>query len=123
VIWSYCNEFECEQLNAANATAYTYREATLALDTTRPLTANNNGADTQFGVDVQGFSHKNNASCKSFNTDHPSVPVVLSECCSCDSQRLPSLGNTFDSPLPSDRRISACEPEQVQQQCRRCRPP
>ena len=123
MIWSYCNEFECEQLKAANATAFTYREATLALDATRPLTANNNGADTQFGVDVQGFSHKNNASCKSFNTDHPSVPVVLSECCSCDSQRLPSPGNMFDSPLPSDRRISACEPEQVQQQYRRCRPP
>lgn len=93
VIWSYCNEFECEQLGSANATAHTFRAATLALDTTRPLSANNNGADTQFGVDVQGFSHKNNASCTSFNSDHPTVPVVLSECCSCDSQRLPAPGN------------------------------
>jgi hypothetical protein len=40
------------------------------------------------------------------------VPVVLSECCSCDSQRLGTPGNIFDSSTPLDRRISACEPEQ-----------
>ena len=112
IIWSYCNEFECEQLNDAQTTALKFRAATLGVDRTRPLTANNNGKDTQFGVDVQGFSHKNNASCKSFNKAHPKVPVVLSECCSCDSQRLPAKGNTFDSNLANDRRISSCEAAQ-----------
>ena len=112
VVWSYCNEFECEQLNNAEQTAFGFRKATLALDTSRPLSANNNGADTQFGVDVQGFSHKSNASCESFHHDHPQVPVVLSECCSCVTQRVAAPGNTYDSATGADRRISPCEPEQ-----------
>ena len=112
VVWSYCNEFECEQLNNAEQTAFGFRKATLALDTSRPLSANNNGADTQFGVDVQGFSHKSNASCESFHHDHPQTPVVLSECCSCVTQRVAAPGNTYDSATGADRRISPCEPEQ-----------
>ena len=42
VIWSMCNEFECEQL-APLQTAKAFRDAVLELDTSRPISANNNG--------------------------------------------------------------------------------
>lgn len=113
-IYSFCNEFECEQLLAPNATARAYRAQALAQDTSRPLSANNNGNPLyeQAATDVQGMSHRTAASFKAFRKTHPHKPAILSECCSCDSQRRDSPGNIFDSDLATDRRVQSCVPTQ-----------
>lgn len=41
LLWSFCNEYECGQ--NSNATGYAFRAASLAEDTSRPLTSNING--------------------------------------------------------------------------------
>lgn len=61
-----------------------------ALDGTRPATANSNGDDGLWAViDVQGLSHASLAAFQAARAAHPAQPLVLSECCSCSSQRLP----------------------------------
>jgi hypothetical protein len=92
--------------------------AVLANDDSRPVTANNNGGHwTQVGqagqIDVQGFSHVSASAIAGFQKLFPTVPTVLSECCSCDSQRLATAANPFDSSLAQDRRIATCQPQQV----------
>lgn len=42
VVWSFCNEYECEQ-NDAGYSADAFRAAALSVDPTRPLTANHYG--------------------------------------------------------------------------------
>ena len=81
VIWSFCNEYECEQVT--NRTGLDFRAAAKALDPQRVVGAN---GDTD-GLDVQGHSHANNATFVAFHEANPTVPQVLSECCSCTSQR------------------------------------
>ena len=87
LLWSFCNEYECGQNSPA--TGFAFRKATLSQDRSRPTTANVNGNHFITGVDVQGFSHANNNTIRTFHQDHLSVPTVLSECCSCTSHRLP----------------------------------
>ena len=65
-----------------------FRAAALEQDQSRPLTSNINGAFIT-GVDVQGFSHKNEGYLEQYHGSHPETPQVLSECCSCETQRLP----------------------------------
>ena len=86
LLWSFCNEFECGQNSPK--TGYAFRNASLQQDTSRPLTSNANGAYIT-GVDVQGFSHSSSGKLESFHAENPTVPIVLSECCSCTSHRLP----------------------------------
>ena len=38
-------------------------------------------------VDVKGWSHVANSTFETFRESYPDVPQVLSECCSCNSQR------------------------------------
>jgi hypothetical protein len=94
LLWSFCNEYECGQ--NSNKTGLMFRSAALAEDQSRPLTSNINGAFIS-GVDVQGFSHKSASSLENFHSLNPSTPQVLSECCSCETQRLP-----VQSRKPSD---------------------
>lgn len=83
VVWSFCNEFECEQADAAYS-ADAFRAAALGVDTSRALTANRVGDETlSQRLDVQGFSHKKNDSFIHFHQSSPHKPTVLSECCSC----------------------------------------
>jgi len=81
VIWSFCNEYECNQPN--NLTGIAFRHAAKAMDPTRPVGANGN----TYALDVQGFSHKDSQYFENFHKQNPDVPLVLSECCSCTSQR------------------------------------
>ena len=115
VIWSTCNEYECLQL-VPETTAKRFYAAAKAMDPTRPVTANNNGQVGEVGqagqIDVQGFSHKKLDSFTKFHQSFPKIPLVLSECCSCDSQRAATPNNTFDSDLSADRDVSTCEPQQ-----------
>lgn len=99
VIWSFCNEYECEQ-NDANYSGSRYRAAAYGVDGTRPVTANGPAAPDY--LDVQGFSHKKNNTFERFHKGSPTKPSVLSECCSCTSQRpdrsLPSCIAEENSP-------------------------
>jgi len=76
------------QQEDATFSASRFREASRSVDTSRPVTAN----DATFGaptyLDVQGFSHSNNKTFETFHDKTPSQPTILSECCSCESDRL-----------------------------------
>lgn len=83
IVWSYCNEFECQQFDATYS-GNAFRAAAYSVDGTRPVTANHVGdALLTATIDVQGFSHKNNQSFVNFHKQSPDKPTVLSECCSC----------------------------------------
>ncbi|XP_065198692.1 beta-galactosidase BoGH2A-like [Sycon ciliatum] len=82
VVWSFCNEVECQQVT--NQTGLSFRAIAKSLDPQRP-TAANGGTD---GIDIQGMSHGHNESFIGFHEKNPEVPTVLSECCSCQTQRL-----------------------------------
>ena len=84
-IWSFCNEYECQQ-NDPEYSASKYREAAKCLDG-RPVTANDATYGAPLALDVQGFSHSKNNTFAAFHKQYPEQPLVLSECCSCMSQR------------------------------------
>ena len=98
-VWSFCNEYECEQEDAPYS-GQAFRKAAKGVDPSRPVTANG-GADPD-SLDVQGFSHKKNSTFVSFHKSNPNKASVLSECCSCTSQRdsrsLPSCIAQENSP-------------------------
>jgi len=87
IINSLCNEIECINEPAVGAAM---AAASKALDPTRPTTANSDADDGLSAVvDVQGFSHANSTHFMTAHAAHPTQPLVLSECCSCQTQRLP----------------------------------
>lgn len=94
LMWSFCNEVECRQ--ESPVTGRMFRNATRREDTSRPTTANSDGwyvhGDDSLitGLDVQGLSHAGEPAFEGFHAAHPHAPLVLSECCSCPSQRLPA---------------------------------
>ncbi|EDQ90237.1 uncharacterized protein MONBRDRAFT_36654 [Monosiga brevicollis MX1] len=92
IVWSHCNEVECDQND--NRTGIAYSAQARALDPSRPLAANGFTA----ALDVQGFSHSKNNTFIQWHAEYPTEPTVLSECCSCTSQRNPA----------EDRLISSC---------------
>eukprot|EP00055_Hartaetosiga_balthica_P011807 m.55149 g.55149 ORF g.55149 m.55149 type:complete len:1043 (-) comp7742_c0_seq2:1300-4428(-) len=94
VVWGFCNEVECNQ--ATNQTGLAYNFTAKTLDPTRPTAAN----DFTYGIDVQGWSHANSEKFISSHEKNPNQPLVLSECCSCQSQRV------------GDRSVGTCEMEQ-----------
>ena len=104
IVWSFCNEVECNQMDAAYS-ADAFRSAALSVDRTRPLTANRHGnAPLSARLDVQGFSHKQNTTFKTFHKWNPDKPAVLSECCSCIQD-----GNQR---MQSDRGLPSCISEE-----------
>ena len=88
VVWSYCNEIECVQIY--NKTGPQFRHAAKELDPQRPTAANG----PTNGLDVQGLSHAQNSSFEAFHQQYPDMPLVLSECCSCQTQRLFRMDTT-----------------------------
>lgn len=98
IVWSFCNEYECTQ-NDANFSALAFRRAALSIDSTRPLTAN----DATFGdfdaLDVQGFSHSNNATLDAFHAQRPYEATVLSEVRSYASSPIARLPPQLTSTL------------------------
>jgi hypothetical protein len=87
IINSLCNEFECTNLPEVGKTMV---KLSLAMDPTKKTTANSNGNDgLSVDIDVQGFSHAPSGKFIAAHAASPTQPLVLSECCSCTTQRLP----------------------------------
>ena len=102
VVNSLCNEVECTNLPSVGEEMV---KLSKAVDPSRPTTANSNGADGLSAViDVQGFSHAPNATFAKAHASSPAQPLVLSECCSCSTQRFPreetSDGCIYDQNSP-----------------------
>eukprot|EP00756_Hemistasia_phaeocysticola_P022968 Hpha_TRINITY_DN15865_c4_g5::TRINITY_DN15865_c4_g5_i1::g.188348::m.188348/K01190/lacZ; beta-galactosidase len=104
IVWSFCNEYECNQ-NDPDYTAKAYREAALSADPDRPVAANDATFGSPMYLDVQGCSHSKNNTFEKLHSSTslpPNQPLVLSECCSCTSQRpdrsLPSCIAEQNSP-------------------------
>ena len=87
LMWDVCNEGECG--NAAAGPLF--RQVATAEDGTRPLLANmvNNQPSGPLAneTDVIGFSHAPLSTVAAFHEQHPTRPMFMSECCSCNSQR------------------------------------
>lgn len=87
VVNSLCNEVECINLPVVGEIMV---NASKSIDPTRATTANSNGADGLGSViDVQGFSHAPSSHFIAAHASNPKQPLVLSECCSCSTSRLP----------------------------------
>eukprot|EP01065_Artemidia_motanka_P007129 TRINITY_DN1351_c0_g2_i2.p1 TRINITY_DN1351_c0_g2~~TRINITY_DN1351_c0_g2_i2.p1 ORF type:complete len:1015 (+),score=324.33 TRINITY_DN1351_c0_g2_i2:64-3045(+) len=103
VIWSFCNEYECEQNQ--NRTGPLFRQAAKSIDPLRAVGANGNVDSLKYSpaLDVQGHSHAGNSTFTSFHGEFPQVPQVLSECCSCteSNQRLPAATRGLPSCIAS----------------------
>lgn len=97
IMWSFCNEYECGC--GSNATGGLFREACKSLDPDRPTAAN--GDPNGGGIDIQGHSHSSNSTFIEFHAQNPAVPQILSECCSCSSQRLPASGRALPDCISS----------------------
>jgi len=89
VMAGYCNEVACG--SGEDTTGLSFRNVSKAL-APHLLTAANGDTD---GIDVQGHSHSSNNTFIEFHQSNPGVPQVLSECCSCTSQRLPASSRTL----------------------------
>jgi hypothetical protein len=91
LLWSFCNEVECEQLPADNTTQFAFRDAVTTHDPTRPTSYNAipNLSTTviDLAADVHGFSHVHPSDFAAYHEQHPNKPIVSSECCSCQTQR------------------------------------
>ena len=102
IMWSFCNEAECAQYDH-DYSGLAFRAAAYGVDPTRPVTANGSPSQVPVAqVDVQGGSHWSNKTFISAHALNHSKPLVLSECCSCTSQRpdrdLPSCIGDQNSP-------------------------
>jgi len=109
LLWSFCNEVGCNNESAAAP----FRAVAYAHDGTHPVTQNHLGKGVHplstASLDVQGFSHKHTKDVEAFHVNNPAMPTVMSECCSCLSQR----GEDVDAcPTPRD-----CKGDQCHQWC------
>ena len=89
MIWSFCNEGEC-QFGYDPAVAQVYRVESKTVDPYRPVSANmvvDDGNDLSELLDVQGFSHRSGSVFDNYHKLFPYKPLLGSECCSCRTQR------------------------------------
>lgn len=87
VIWSFCNENGCEGEHEAGGPAF--QAITTKYDGTRPTLANMFTFNDLLSnlVDVQGFSHQHRNKLDECHAALPMKPILMSECCSCNSMR------------------------------------
>jgi len=88
--WSACNEAGCGDGNGTLATYF--RQAVYEEDGTRgfganmgwrsPITPSPMSAE----LDIMGFSHAKSSAVASYHAAKPLQPLVMSECCSCETQ-------------------------------------
>jgi hypothetical protein len=84
---SFCNELECSQSDS-DYSGLAFRAAAKGVDPTRPVTANGALSQTPTAqLDIQGGSHWGNSSFAKSHANNSTMAQVLSECCSCTSQR------------------------------------
>jgi len=97
VVNSLCNEIECGSImnaSGVNVVGAAMVNFSKTLDPTRPTTANSDSKDGLGSViDVQGFSHAPASTFANAHAAFPQQPLVLSECCSCETQRIPRHNN------------------------------
>jgi hypothetical protein len=87
IMWSFCNEAECTQKDD-DFSGLAFRAAAKGVDPTRPVTANGALSQTPTKqLDIQGGSHWGNSSFAKSHANNGTMAQVLSECCSCTSQR------------------------------------
>lgn len=100
VIWSFCNEDDCEGENQKGGPAF--QDITHQLDGTRPTLANmfTYGDLLSNLVDVQGFSHESRQQLDDCHKELPHKPIFMSECCSCNTMRSEDVGceTVYDNP-------------------------
>lgn len=87
IVWSFCNEVDCEGEHEAGGPAF--QAVTDKLDGSRPTLANmftfhDLLSDT---IDVQGFSHRDRKTLEQCHAELPNKPIIQSECCSCNTMR------------------------------------
>jgi beta-galactosidase/beta-glucuronidase len=87
VIWSFCNEYGCE--DAAQQGGPRFQAATYELDGTRPTLGNMFTFNDLLSktIDVQGFSHQSRDQVDQCHAAMPDKPIFMSECCSCNTMR------------------------------------
>ena len=91
VVYGLCNEVECfpdetDDANGQNATVVAFKGLVQKLDPQRPISFNS-VSETYNDLDVAGISHANENKFTELHQQQPSLPLVLSECCSCSSER------------------------------------
>jgi hypothetical protein len=87
IMWSFCNEAECAQFDH-DYSGLAFRAAAYGVDPTRPVAANGSPSQVPVAqVDVQGGSHWSSDKFVAAHKLNGTKPLVLSECCSCTSQR------------------------------------
>jgi len=118
--WSFCNEAGCG--NGATEPALDFRLASYANDGSRFVGANmgwlspttpTNMSDL---LDVMGFSHADYGTISRFHEQEPGKPLVMSECCSCETQRGEDadLKSEWDSSVYFSNENSGCVRDQTQ---------
>eukprot|EP01060_Flectonema_neradi_P039710 TRINITY_DN884_c0_g1_i1.p1 TRINITY_DN884_c0_g1~~TRINITY_DN884_c0_g1_i1.p1 ORF type:complete len:927 (+),score=254.24 TRINITY_DN884_c0_g1_i1:63-2783(+) len=89
-VWSFCNEYECAKFYTGNETGNAFQKTAKTLDPFRNTTANMELGEMSRDpvmADVTGFSHAGNNSFETWHKEHPEKPLILSECCSCQTTR------------------------------------
>lgn len=124
--FSVCNELGCGPATLLlNDLALAIFQAIDAVDGSRAITANMGWqgrnataplTPISFALDVFGMSHQSTATLNTFHATMPYKPLVMSECCSCETQR----GEDADLPRSPNSSVyyssenSACLAAQTQ---------
>ncbi|KAG7359270.1 beta-galactosidase [Nitzschia inconspicua] len=87
IIWSFCNENGCEGDHEAGGPAF--QNVTDTFDGTRPTLANMFSFNDLLSntVTIQGFSHQSREKLDECHATLPRKPILMSECCSCNTMR------------------------------------
>jgi len=94
LFWSLCNEAGCGDGGLLNDTVVRAKAAIYAEDGTRAVTANMGytspvapGTPMSTMLDVMGMSHASSVAVQAWHQQEPGKALVMSECCSCETQR------------------------------------
>jgi beta-galactosidase/beta-glucuronidase len=116
--WSFCNEAGCGQ--GQTEPAYDFKVISYSEDGSHAVGANmgwlspitpTNMSDV---LDVMGFSHASYESIANFHELEPMKPLVMSECCSCETQRGEDSDMPHNSSVYFDNENSGCVAQQTQ---------
>ena len=103
MVWSFCNEQECE-FGFSSTIAEMFKEISRKADPYRPVSANQNfnfGNGLSQVIDIQGVSHRDGDMFDTIHSRMPTKPVIGSECCSCRTQRGEDIANSSKKILGS----------------------
>lgn len=103
VMWSFCNEMGCEGLHERGGPAF--QKITNEYDGTRPTLANMFTFNDLLSktIDIQGLSHESRNQLDKCHETMPTKPVIMSECCSCNTMRDEDVGCETQTDNPHKR--------------------